>query len=464
VRLEIRDESEELLRVVPLQLAEGSVSFTLSDLPCGYWRLRAEPAAGGAGTHAAGETLLAIVPAMPELAVSSWTYGCHIPVRAEVRQACWKLGLRWNRFHDTCKATKWSVVQPTRDDWHFDDDSVAQHLASGHGLIGSLAALPAWVSRVDKEGKRVSNKSTRGNRGMIDETFTFWEEYARRCAAHWRGKIDFWEVTNEPNLSGMSPVDYLQILQPAYRGVKAGNPDAVVVGLGGATPAGSKWILDAIALGAGKYADALSFHGYGSTTWSCSTGPEGLIGTVDRMRAALREAGTPDTPLWDSECGVTVQTSFTKFHVPHGGDAIAAAQMFPKSAAAIRAAGIERVLYYSAHDTTHAGDGGLRWLCDFNGVVKRPAVPLAVAISLLEGKQYLGKSASASEDGVVHLEFRSERELVHMMWTLHETVTYDLPSGATRVLNMWGREIASPGKAFRLTPDPVYAVMPALGR
>jgi len=455
-RLEIRDELDQVFRSVSLTFDGRGAKVRLTDLPCGYWRITTVPTGQQAENRIEAETFLAVVPTMPAGPLPDWMYGCHVTRSEPIRKACWKLGLRWDRFHDTCKTTKWRMVQPKRDQWIFDDNTIAQHQAEGHGLIGSLATLPGWVPRVDRQGKPIVGKHTRGNRGMVAETFPLWEEYARRCAEHWKGTIDVWEVTNEPNLSGMTPTDYLKILKSAYQGVKAGNRDAIVVGLGGATPAGNPWILEAIKLGAPRCADALSFHGYGSTTWSCTVGPQKLIALVGRIRDALREAGAPNMPLWDSECGVSVRTSFTKFHVPHGGDPTEAARMFPKSAAAIRAAGIQRVLYYSAHATTHAGDSGLRWLCDFNGVVKKPAVPLAVAISLLEGTRYEGQEADMAKQGVVSLKFTSPRGTVRMVWAIRGSKEVPVPRGMLRAVNMWGRELPLEGQGVRLTGEPIY--------
>lgn len=460
--LRFLDESGQPRRSQQLSLVLGRAEACFSDIPCGYWRLVTRtPPGPGATRHIEGETLLAIVPPMPDRPIADWAYGCHIPPTPAVRDACWKLGLRWNRFHDTCKTTKWPRVQREEGTWRFGDETVDQHRSAGHGLIGSLAGLPAWVPRAASQGdngKPSPPKAIYGNAGMVDETFLPWEEYARRCAAHWRGTIDVWEVTNEPNLSGISPAEYMKILRAACRGVKRGNPDALVVGLGGASPANATWILDTIRAGASRHADVLSFHGYGLTTWTCTVGPERLIATVARIRAVLAEAGTADMPLWDSECGATVRTAFRKFHVPHGGDPVAAARMFPKSAAAIKAAGIARVLYYSAHETTHAGDGGLRWLCDFNGVVKMPAVPLAVAIAMLEGTRYAGRETGATSLDTVDLRFAGRHRTVRMVWAVKGMAPYRLPASRRRTVNMWGRDIPAAEGTVEITADPVYIV------
>jgi len=462
--LEIRDEAGKLLRAVPLAFSDRRARLVLDDLPCGYWQLVTAPTAASpqAGRRVEGEALLAVVPPMPAVPIDQWTYGCHIPDDPFIRKACWKLGLRWDRFHNTCKATKWHAVQPTRGAWVFDDARVARHRSEGHAPLGSLAAIPAWAPRAPrkaKDGQAVAVEGVVQSNGLMTEaTYPLWEDYARRCAAHWKGTIDVWEITNEPNLSGMSPADYIRLLIPASRGIKAGNPQAVVVALGGATPMGNPWACEAIALGAARHADVVSCHGYGSTTWSTTAGPERLTAAVGRLREALRKAGTPDVPIWDSETGVSVRSRFTKFRVPHGGPALEAATMFATSAAAARAAGLQRVFYYTGHATNHAGDGGARWLCDFNGAVKMPAVPLAVAISLLEGTQYRGTDRAARAKGVVDLQFAGPRGTVRMLWSTRGRAEWQLPKPYDAALNMWGRPLDTTDGTAVLGQGPVYVI------
>ncbi|MBT3375436.1 MAG: hypothetical protein HN742_14590 [Lentisphaerae bacterium] len=467
-RLRILDERDRETRVQLVTLPDGrSGRIALKDLACGYWRVLAEPVTQRDDVID-GETLLAVVPRMPPFDPERWTYGSHIPRDPAIRKACWKVGLRLGRLHDTGKETKWPSVQPDRDTWRLNDESIDARLATGHALLGSIAGMPAWAPRAEtnpRTGKPFPKKSTGSNAGMIDATFPFWEEYSRRCAEHWKGRIDLWEVTNEPNLSGMSPKDYVLLFNAAARGIRKGNPGARIVSLGGATPPGSKWINDTIAAGALEHADVVSFHGYGNTTWTCIPGPESLAKSVRQVRSAAAAVGKPEIAVWDSECGVEVQTFFHKFHVPHGGDTLSAARMFPKSVAAVRAAGLDRVYYYSAHGTTHAGDSGLRGFSDFNGVMKATVVPLAVAISLLEGTEFVERREGSAEQGIVDLTFKGRGRRVRMLWSLSENVDVSVAGGAGGVISMWGRPIQSDAGtpdtiALTLTDEPVYVVYP----
>jgi len=464
--LEVRDEQGKLMRSTPVVLQRGTGSVTLHNLPCGYWRLTTRP---GGHSHpltrrVEGETFLAVAPVMPKLPAAQWMAGCHLGSRIDVRKAAWKLGLRTDRFHDTCKATKWRQVQPRRGEWVFDDATVESHRAEGQCLLGSLASTPAWVPQrpqVDKAGKAIAPKPTRTNKHMTDASLPFWREYARRCAEHWKGSIDGWEVTNEPNFS-IPPKQYMKLLRAAYEGVRAGNPNAVVVGLGGLGPIRIPWAGEVIALGAGKYCDAISVHGYGNTTWNALGGPGRLMAVMEWLRGHLAAAGTPDVPIWDTECGTSVRSNFTKFHIPTGlAEPADAARMFAKSVACAKAAGLGKVFYYLGSPPTHAGDSGTRFLWDINNTARMNAQTLAVAVSMTEGRRFVFWNRKLRESrGIVELIFAGRGTRVRMFWKLDRTTTMDVPKGVRRVVNMWGRTITPDKGAIRLDHDPIYWVIP----
>lgn len=100
-------------------------------------------------------------------------------------------------------------------------------------------------------------------------------EWCRNVALHYKGKIRFYEMGNEPNYTIYWPsypnyFEYLDMLIAGYNGIKAGDPDAKVIsgGLGGAINAPSDWIPTATFLdgllhyGAANYYDYLAVHPY----------------------------------------------------------------------------------------------------------------------------------------------------------------------------------------------------------
>jgi hypothetical protein len=457
--LVVCDEGGTPLRRLPLQFVEGRAVAALADLPCGYWQLVTAPLDGSTADPALrieAETYLAVVPAMPELPLRQWICGTHIPDAPDLRQACWKLGLRWDRLHDTATWSKWPAVEPTAGEWTFADDALDRFQAQGQAILGLLDRVPKWAA-----GEPFTPAETKARIALRPETLPGWEEYVRQTAAHWKGRIDAWEVMNEP-YGSVAPAEYLKVLIPAYRGVKAGNPGATVVGLGGPGPA-DHWLFETLKLGAASYCDAISVHGYGATIWSTVNGPDRLLAVVGRIRAALAEAGAPDLPIWDSECGPSVRSTSRKYLLLGGeSEALEAARMFPKSVAAAKAAGLARVLYYSGHEKTHTGDGGAGlFLTDLNRCVRLGAVPLAVAASQLEGRCFVEQVRHLEQTAVVHLVFAGRGATVHLLWSNVGEQEVALPQGATEVLNMWGRPLAGATGALRLSPDPVYAIVPA---
>ena len=172
----------------------------------------------------------------------------------------------------------------------------------------------------------------------------------------------------------------------------------------------------------------------------------------------MQLAGHPVMPLWDSETGFTCGSSYTKFYLPFGNDPVNVAKTFPKSLAAIYAADIERVYYYTGSPSTHAGDEGHRWLCDLNRVVKRPSVSLAVTVSILTGTTFLEQRYDQTTPDLVHLVFQNSTVKIHMLWSKGASLQWTPQPTYSQVLSTWGRSITE--STYTLTDAPIYAIEP----
>lgn len=448
--LEVHDEQGRPLCSIPLPFTGRQATVTLGKLPSGYWQLITRALKPGA-RRIEGETFLAVAPRMPDVPLDQWISGTHIPDTPALRTACWRLGLRWDRLHDTAVWTKWPIVEPERDKWVFDDASAQRFRRDGHAILGLLDRVPQWAQASLTEAEEKQRIYLR------PDEFGPWEEYCRRTTEHFKGVVDCFEILNEP-YGGVSPEEYLKVLQSAHRGVKAGNPSATVVGLGGSGPC-DPWLLECLKLGAGKSCDAISFHGYGATIWSTVAGPQRLMDICATIRQGLREAGTPDLPIWDTECGPSVETNFTKYRLL-GGDssALDTARMFPKSVAAANAAGLAHVMYYSGHEKTHSGDGGAgMYLTDLNHTVRMGAIPLAVANAMLTGRHFVRQRTHADMPDLVDLTFEGRGARVRMLWSRGAPLTVSL-ARTDRALSMWGRDADVEAGLLAVTQEPVYLV------
>jgi hypothetical protein len=142
------------------------------------------------------------------------------------------------------------------------------------------------------------------------------EAFYAAMAAHAKGIIVAYEVLNEPNLPfewGGAPIpsDYAAFLKAAYRGVKKGDPSALVIG-GGLSPAAGGSAMDDLEFLRGMYAagakgsmDALAAHNYGGNfepeqdPGSCGI----CFRRAELYRQIMIEQGDGATPIWATEFG-----------------------------------------------------------------------------------------------------------------------------------------------------------------
>lgn len=93
------------------------------------------------------------------------------------------------------------------------------------------------IARLDNQPKWASSSIIFPASGPPDD-LNDWTDYVSALAARYRGKIQVYEIWNEPNLSrewGGKPPDpaaYTRMLQASYQAIKAADPQAIVVTAG----------------------------------------------------------------------------------------------------------------------------------------------------------------------------------------------------------------------------------------
>ena len=185
----------------------------------------------------------------------------------------------------------WAAMEPAPGvyDWTHADLVVDHALNQGLTVIARLGYVPAWA-RPPKTSPLLLEES------HYDDFAAF----AAAFAQHFRGRVNYIVIWNEPNLSqewGYRPVDpagYTEMLRRVYPAVKAADPQVKI--LGGAlaptlAPAGSEWALNDLSYlqamydaGARPYFDLLAAHSYG---WSFSPDDPASPDTVNFNRVEL---------------------------------------------------------------------------------------------------------------------------------------------------------------------------------
>ena len=220
------------------------------------------------------------------------------------------LNLHWAKGY-----VNWETVEPRRGKyrWADPDNTVAAFESQGLRILLRVHGTPAWAR---PPGTFLSYPPE-----DMEDFGRFMEELARR----YRGQVAAYEIWNEPNLNyewgylDPDPERYTQMLQTAFRAVKAVDPQALVVsgglattGQGSPTAMGDLEFLDRMyAAGARGYFDALGSHPYPfgnppdhRDTWGLS-----LERVVEQHRIMLSH-GDFDTPVWITELGWVLHTSW----------------------------------------------------------------------------------------------------------------------------------------------------------
>jgi hypothetical protein len=212
----------------------------------------------------------------------------------------------------------WEEIEKRKNvfDWAKYDDIVAVYQKYNLQIIARLDRPPAWARQ------HPSETGSSGPPDRLDDYADFVEEFAR----HYRGRIFFFQVWNEPNLGREwddGPVDpdaYVQLLQLVYPRVKAVDariqilsaPLAITLGEP-FMPGSDKWrnmndldFLEAMyRAGAKDYFDILSANAFGLES-PPEAPPDPRQLNFQRLvleRQVMERNGDESKPVWIAEYG-----------------------------------------------------------------------------------------------------------------------------------------------------------------
>ncbi|MFG0250796.1 MAG: hypothetical protein ACF8OB_18065, partial [Phycisphaeraceae bacterium JB051] len=138
-----------------------------------------------------------------------------------------------------------------------------------------------------------------GGHAKMDLYRNFLKEVAKRYA----GKVEYWEVENEPNASTHIPFerydDYVEICKAVYEELKGADPNTQIFGISG-TSKFQPWMDKVLGHGGSQYLDGVSWHTYTSPSTPDEIGfPKIIKESVDIVKKHM-----PKAPIFNSETGV----------------------------------------------------------------------------------------------------------------------------------------------------------------
>lgn len=192
----------------------------------------------------------------------------------------------------------WGALEPSPGAWSFASLDTRVDLAeeSGAPALLVLGMPPAWAAT--QPGLR-----SYGGSPSPPTDISAWRTYVRTVAERYAGRIEAYEVWNEPNLTQFwvgSPTEMTELTVVAAEEIRAVDPAALIVssGLSGRTAGGPQWF-SAYAAGLGDAVDVVGLHVYPYP----GDGPESMVAMVADYRSRADDVGLAGLPIWNTEIG-----------------------------------------------------------------------------------------------------------------------------------------------------------------
>lgn len=374
-------------------------------------------------------------------------FGAHLLPTRDQAELAKRLGFNWVRLHDPGNAiTKWYLLEREKGVLTFDraDELLQRYLDAGLSVLGLLDTSPTWHSRFD-ESTRSGNYYQ--DALWVPENLDAWEAYCEAVIRHFRGRIEHWEVWNEPYV-GMfftrnfdtvqrrrvqgTPDDYLPLLVRARQAQQRANPGSKLLwSTGTAYRPNQSWHERAVELGAPNYADAFTFHLY--TTRVLGGADDVKARDVEKYRAGV--AGTPleNAEIWNTEGGPGSSLNSFYRHLPPFDSAARVseqADQLVRYHVASLMHGVRRFFLYSLHAW---GDWRPTWsVMGPDGSLPPLGTALSNLFWNLEGADFVRVGELSGGTGRVAAFARGERVILVV---LPVAPLADLPAGA---LDLYG--------------------------
>jgi len=241
--------------------------------------------------HPVAEVCFGSLPPVSKVPAPDSCVGGHFSLASDFQLETAKfMGFKWTRIHDCSSITHWRTAEPERGKFVFFDDQVERARRNGLKILGEFLRTPEWASTAPEGADRTASGAA------PPKDLSDFENYVATVVSHYKGRIDHWEIWNEPYGKGFfsgTPEQYAELARIAAKTTRKVNPRARVFAPS-VSPHVPPWAKRALAAGCLDGANGFSFHAYGCYRKR----PYDLI-------SEWATTGAKRLPIWQTEAGVT---------------------------------------------------------------------------------------------------------------------------------------------------------------
>jgi len=246
-----------------------------------------------------------------------------------------ELGVVWLR-----RTFRWSGMEQAPGEWDFSafDEYVEISKDSGKKLLAILAYTAPWLTERRKSKREITGRE-----------LPYYLNYIETVVRRYKGKVDAYEIWNEPNMGGWdgSTENFIIMTRSAIERIRSIDPDVKILA-GSFWRAPEKFLREMAASGVFNEADGISFHPY-------AIKPENSVKVCDSIFNILKDFNYSGE-IWVTEMGYPTSgwfpTRVSEKQYP---------SYIVKTLAGIATRNINVLLWYEFFDEYNPGEIPSRW-------------------------------------------------------------------------------------------------------
>lgn len=320
---------------------------------------------------------------------------------------------------------RWADLQPAPDRWQWQTLDALVDGASNRKIefLLPLGMPPRWASRWPDEHSAYG----RGE-AAVPRDMALWDAYVETVASRYRGRIQAYEIWNEPNLPSFfsgSPAQAVELSCRAREVLRRVDPAARLVSPSATEAKGVSWLADFLNAGGGKCVDIIGYHFYHG-----HRDPEHHLPLIADVKEVMQRWGAGDKPLWNTETGWLIADP--------GGQADARAAGFKKGDRTLHgpmASGVVAralLLHWLAGDERfywYALDNSAMGLLDYQRQPRAVYLAYQQVATLLTGRQLQGCEEQGGEVWRCEIS-QAGRPIASVVWSTAADNHVSPPAGS----------------------------------